>query len=79
MAGSDDYSSSLSGYESIEAESSNYEAALSRKVEDMKASLNTGGTSFANPHYLCPDVQVRTSTVNLRNLSNLSNTLGHTF
>ena len=60
MAGSDDYSSSLSGYESIEAESSNYEAALSRKVEDMKASLNTGGTSFANPHYLCPDVQVRT-------------------
>ena len=52
---SDDYSS-LSGYESIE---SNYEVALSKKVEDMKAKFNEGKltTSFANPHYLCPEVQ----------------------
>merc|ERR1712012_1458216 len=53
---SDDYSS-LSGYESIE---SNYDTALSKKVEDMKAKFSEGKgskTSFANPHYLCPDVQ----------------------
>jgi hypothetical protein len=54
---SSDEFSSLSGYESIEAGINNLNVIFNRFPAKTEASDSGNKMSFANPHYLCPEVR----------------------